>query len=394
MVRMMEALQGRRVALAHHWLLAMRGGEKVLEAIASLVPDAPIYTLLADASSLSPQLRARPIHTSFLQKVPGAVRAHRYWLAAFPLAAESLDCTRFDVVICSDAAVAKGVRCRPDALKLCYCHSPMRYAWDLQREYVRSLPAPVGLALVLVGPYLRRWDRNAAQRVDAFVANSEHVRRRIARHYGRPSVVIHPPVDVPAWLQPQAREDFYLVVAEQVEYKRTDLAIEACNRLGRRLKVIGDGPLRERMARLAGPSVEVLGWQPDPVVRDHFARCRALLFCGEEDFGIVPVEAMGFGTPVIAYAAGGALETVLDGQTGLLFRRQVVDDVVAAIRRFEACEACFEPERIHRHAQAFRPARFADRFSRFVGSCLEAYDIGGRREVRRRLEAGRLLDPV
>ncbi len=383
---MIEALAGRRVALAHHWMLSMRGGEKVLEAIARLVPDAPIFTLLADPPALSAALREQHIRTSFLQELPAAKRIHRYLLPLFPLAAESLDCTGFDVVICSDAAVAKGVRCRDDALKICYCHSPMRYAWGLQAEYVRNLSPAAGLGLALSARYLRRWDCRAARRVDAFVANSHHVRRRIDRHYGRASTVIHPPVGVPAELPPRRPEDFYLVLAEQVEYKRTDLAIAACNRLGRRLKVIGDGPLRQRMARAAGASVEVLGWQPDQVVREHFARCRALLFCGEEDFGLVPVEAMGWGVPVIAYSGGGALETVADGQTGVLFARQTVPDVIAAIGRFESMESQFDARFIHQHARRFSPGRFVEQFQRFVTLCLEVYARGGRHAVRRQVQ--------
>ncbi len=361
-----------RVAIAHQWFAYMRGGEKVAEAIGEFFPDAPLFALMADRGVMTPSLLRHPLRTSFLQALTRLSGSHRHWLPLFPRAAESLDATAFDLVICSDAATIKGIRTRPDAVKVCYCHSPMRYVWDQTADYARNTGLAGRLALRLFAERLRRWDRAAAQTVTAFIANSNHTADRIRRCYGRESTVIHPPVrtDFPP---PAAPEDFYLVVGEQVEYKRNDLALEACARLGRRLVVIGEGPvlpgLRLRAAA-AGANVEFLGRQPDDVLRGHYRRCRALLFCGQEDFGIVPVEAMAAGRPVIAYARGGSVETVVPDLTGILFSDQTVDVVADAIRRFETASDQFDPAEIQRHAQQFSHERFRAEFAGFLRSVL------------------------
>jgi len=383
-----EALQGRRVALAHHWLTGMRGGEKTLREIVALVGDAPIFTLLADADRLSDDLRRRPIHTSFLQRMPVLRRRHRLLLPLMPLAARRMDLTDFDVVICSDAAVAKGMRCRPDALKVCYCHSPMRSVWDLYESHRREAGRVGGAVLAASVQRIRTWDRAAADTVSAFVGNSHWVRERIRRHYARSAVVIYPPVEMTEHPPLPEPEDFYLVVSELVGYKRTDLAVEACTRLGRRLVVIGDGPQMPLLRRLAGPQVTLLGYQPDRVVRDHMRRCRALLFCGEEDFGLVPVEVQSSGRPVIAYARGGACETVLDGQTGVGFHEQTPQSVLDAIERFErASDRLWPPDRIRRHAQQFDAGHFRNRFTRFLRWCLAEHDRAGPQAVARAVES-------
>jgi len=384
---MIEELQGRRVALAHHWLVTMRGGEKTLQEIAGLGGEAPIFTLLAEPDRLSDELRRHPIHSSFLQRIPVLRRRHRLLLPFMPRAAERMDLTAYDVVICSDAAVAKGMRCRPDALKICYCHSPMRYVWDLHEAYLREAGRIGGAVFSGMVDRLRRWDRQAAATISAFVANSDCVRERIRRAYDQPSTVIYPPVDLAPSSVRTAPEDFYLVVTELVGYKRTDLAVEACKRLGRRLVVIGDGPQMRRLRELAGPTIELMGYQDDPVVRDHMSRCRALLFCGEEDFGLVPVEVQSCGRPVIAYARGGACETVLDGNTGLFFQEQTPKAVVEAIERYERqSDRLWPADRIRRHAQQFDAAHFRARFTRFLRWCLEHHDRGGPTAVRRAME--------
>jgi glycosyltransferase involved in cell wall biosynthesis len=381
---------GESVALAHHWLVGMRGGEKVLAALAEMFPAAPIYTLVARPEQLDPLLRACRIETSWLQRFAWVPNVQRKALPFLAAAARSLDAWAHDVVICSDAAAIKAIRARPDALKLCYCHSPMRYVWDLYDSYYASA-GPVGrIGLRLVASRVRQADKAAAQSVAAFVANSRHVAERIRRCYGRASVVIHPPVETDFPEPLKTHEDFYLVVGEHVPYKRSDLAIRACNRLGRRLVVIGSGPLLGRMRQLAGPTVEVLGWQRDDVVRDHLRRCRALLFCGEEDFGLVPVEAQAAGRPVIAYAVGGATETVLDGATGVFFREQTVEALAAAIQRLETSTTLWSPAETQNHARRFGIKRFRDEFGRFYARCLELYQAGGPGRVRDAVENGKL----
>lgn len=347
----------------------MRGGEKVAEAIGELFPGAPLYALTADRKVMTPGLLRHPLRTSFLQTLTRLSGSHRHWLPLFPRAAESLDATEFDLVICSDAATIKGIRTRPDAIKVCYCHSPMRYVWDQTADYAKNTGLVGCAALRLFAGRLRDWDRAAAQTVTEFIANSRHTADRIRRCYGREAVVIHPPVRTdfpPALRKPEA---FYLVVGEQVEYKRNDLAAAACARLGRPLVVIGDGPVLRRLRSewgYAGSPVRFLGRQPDDVVRDHYRRCRALLFCGQEDFGIVPVEAMAAGRPVIAYARGGAMETVVDGETGVFFDRQSSDAVMEAMERFEKWDTSFEPSRAQAHAQRFSRERFLAEFRAFL----------------------------
>ena len=364
----------------------MRGGEKVLRALAELWPEAPIYTLVADPSKLDGLLATRDIRTSFLQRIPNARTAYRSLLPLLPAAARSLDCRDFDVVICSDAAVIKGVRSSPAALKLCYCHSPMRYVWDLQSAYMNALGPIKRLALSCVAGPVRRWDRAAADTVTAFIANSFHVADRIRRHYGRNAVVIHPPVDVPDTPDFASPDDYYLVLGQLTGYKRADLAIEACNRLRRRLVVIGEGEEFGRLEQLAGPTIELLGWQDDAVTQTYLRRCRALLFCGQEDFGIVPVEAQAVGRPVIAYGLGGAAETVIDGQTGVTFSAQTPDAVVDAIRRFEQDEDQFSPDACTAHARRFSHPAFVRRFRRFFDHCLDVFDRGGPDAVRKEVE--------
>ncbi len=383
-------LTRRRVALSHHWLTGMRGGEKTLLHMARLVGDAPVYTLVANPDRLDEELRRRPIHTSLLARLPWLGKRYRRALLLMPLAAGRMDLRDYDVVVCSDAAVAKGMRSRPDALKICYCHSPMRYVWDMYPQYRREAGLLGGLVLGASVNRLRRWDRAAAGTVSAFVANSFNVRNRIRRNYGRASVVIYPPADLgePPSGEAAEPEDFYLVVSELVGYKRVDLAVEVCSRTGRRLIVIGDGPQLRKLHDLAGPSVELMGYQSDEVVRDHMRRCRALLFCGEEDFGLTPVEAQSYGRPVIAFGRGGACETVLNERTGLWFNQPTLESLMRALDRFERHpERLWPPEQIAEHARQFSAERFRRRFEQFLSWCLDEYEAGGAERVRREMES-------
>jgi glycosyltransferase involved in cell wall biosynthesis len=357
---------GDRVVLVHDWLTGMRGGEKCLEPLCRRWPGARLFTLLHARGRVSPAIeRLRP-RTSFLQRFPRVNRYYRYLLPLMPLAA-SWRLPACDLVVSLSHCVAKAARPPRGVPHVCYCFTPMRYAWHLREAYFggrlgRLRSALVGRLLAA----LRDWDRRTSDRVTEFVAISRTVQARIAECYGRTSTVIYPPVDTDFYRPgPVPREDYYLAVSAFAPYKRLDLAVAACRRLGRKLVVIGSGQDAARLAALAGPTVRLLGWQPDEVIRDHFRRCRALLFPGEEDFGIVPVEAMACGAPVIAYARGGATETVLPlggsaAPTGVLFSEQSPDGLAGAVERFEANESAFAPAALRRQAVRFNAGRFAD----------------------------------
>ncbi len=373
----MEAHGSPRVVLVHDWLTGMRGGEKCLEVLCRRWPHAPLYTLLHRPGSVSPDIERRPLARSFLQHLPGVHRYYRYLLPLMPLAAR-WRLPACDLVVSLSHCVAKAARPPRGVPHVCYCFTPMRYAWHLRDSYFgagRNRGIKARLLNVLL-EQLRRWDRQTAGRVTHFVAISRTVQRRIADCYGRPSEVIYPPVDTdyycPAALP---RESYYLAVSAFAPYKRLDLAVEACRRLGRPLVVIGTGQDERRLRGLAGPEVHFLGWQPDAVIRDHLRRCRALLFPGEEDFGIVPVEAQACGTPVIAFGRGGATETVIPPggrpePTGLWFEEQTADCLAGALTRFEAGAADFSPTAARRQAQRFGPRRFAEELFGYLEAVL------------------------
>jgi glycosyltransferase involved in cell wall biosynthesis len=360
-----------RVALVHDWLTGMRGGERCLEVFCELFPQADLYTLLHVPGTVSPVIERRRIVTSFVQRLPDAARRYRSYLPLFPAAVSRFDLRGYDLVLSSSHCVAKGAR--GGARHVCYCFTPMRYVWDMYGEYfgagaglaTRALMPPVAAAL-------RRWDRRTSGRVHHFVAISRHVADRIQRFYDRAADVIYPPVDVQRFrLAEEPPEDFYLVVSALAPYKRINLAVAAATRLGQRLLVVGTGPEAEKLRGLAGRTVEFLGWRSDVEVADLYRRCRAILFPGREDFGIVPLEAMAAGRPVIAFAAGGALETVLplDGEepaTGLLFAEQTVDALVAAIRRFDRDEPRFSPKSLRARAESFDRPRFKERVAAYL----------------------------
>lgn len=371
-----------RVALVHDWLTGTRGGERVLEALVGLFPDGEIFTLVHVPGSVPPAIEARPIQTSFLQRLPGAGRWYRYGLPLFPRAVESLDLSGFDLVVSSSHAVAKGARPSAGRPHLCYCHTPMRYVWDAYSDYFGPgrAPAWVRLAAPHVARRLRRWDLTTADRVDRFVANSEHVRRRIQRCYGREAAVVHPPVDLDRFRPGPRREDFYLVVSALVPYKRIDLAVRAFNRLERRLVVVGTGPGFSGLRRLAGRTVEVTGRLPDEEVARLMGRCRAFIMPQEEDFGITSVEAQAAGAPVIAYGRGGALETVVatgPRPTGAFFEPQTVRALAEAVERFEGL--AFRAEDLEANARRFGKEAFRAGIRSQVNALLSANRQGGAR---------------
>ena len=355
-----------KTAIVHYWLVGMRGGEKVIEAIGDLFPEADIYTHVYDPGAVTEKIRRHAVRTTFINRLPRATRYYKNYLPLMPFALKRLDLREYDLVISSESGPAKGVRTRPDALHVCYCHTPMRYLWDMYPVYSRSAGGFKRLFIRLTFPWLRRWDRATARGVGHFIANSRTVRERIRRIYGRDAVVIPPPVETNRFAPVARRGESYLMLGQLVAYKRPDLAVEAFSRSGRPLVVIGDGEMRERLERTAGKNVRFLGRQPDASVREHYARCRALVFPGEEDFGIVPVEAMASGRPVLAYGKGGVLDTVIEGRTGLFFPEQTVESLNACVEAFEKMEPRFDPEEIRRHARRFDREIFLRRFKEFV----------------------------
>lgn len=373
-----------KIALVHDWLNGMRGGEKCLEELCGVFPDADLFTLLHEPGRVSPTIEARTIRTSFLQNVPGRRRYYRHYLPLFPTAIERFQIRGYDLVISLSHCVAKGARVTGGTPHICYCFTPMRYAWDLEGEYFsseRASPA-VRWAAARVMPYLRRWDVETAASVDRFVAISEHVRERVRRIYGREAACIYPPVDTERFrpdANPPPREGFYLMVTALAPYKGVDLAIEAFRGTGRRLVVVGSGQDEGRLRAQAGPEVTFLGWVEFEKLRDLYARCRAFLHPAEEDFGIAPVEAQAMGTPVIGLKRGGLTETVIDldddpGEpvTGLLFRQSSVPFFRDALDRFEAVERRFEPRAIRQHAERFSRQAFRDGFQALIEDVLQA----------------------
>jgi glycosyltransferase involved in cell wall biosynthesis len=354
-----------RVALVHDYLNQYGGAERVLEVLHELYPDAPIYTSLFDSTTMPSQFRSWDIRTSFLQRIPGSHRIYRSLLPLYPLAFESFDFSAYDVVLSNSSAWAKGIITPPNTLHVCYCLSPMRWAWNyagyVQREQLG--PSTRGL-LPPVIHYLRVWDATSAQRVDRFIGISRVVVDRIAKYYRRPADLIFPPVDAARIPLGTEHGNEFLVVSRLIPYKRIDLAVAACSQLGLPLRVIGDGRDREKLVAIAGPTVKFEGRLSDQEVHAALGHCRAFIFPGEEDFGIAPVEAMAAGRPVVAYAGGGALDTVADGTSGRFFGQQTVAALADTLERFEG--GAYSPAAVRAHAMKFDTASFKDQIVRYV----------------------------
>lgn len=340
----------------------MRGGEKVLEQFSLLFPRASITTLVVKKEQLSDTLQGHQLRPSLLQGIPGGSSHYKTLLPLFPLVISQLRLPEnTDFILSSDASVIKGVTHREGIPHVCYCHSPPRYLWDMQETYLGNTAGlgPLGkFAFRFFAPMVRRFDREAAQRVDHFIANSSFVRERIKNCYDRDSTVIYPPVALDDFEVSTVSEDFYLVVSELTSYKRIDIAVEAFNQLGKRLVVIGRGAELERLKKTAGKNIEFLGSQPFSVLKRHYATCRALIFPGIEDFGITPLEAQAAGKPVIGFAKGGLLETTIDGKTAVHFHEQTAPALVEAVDRFEARATDFVPAVCREQAEQFSPERF------------------------------------
>ena len=363
-----------RVALVHDWLTGMRGGEKVFELLCDLFPDADVFTLFHRPGAVSAPIERHRITTSWLQRLPGASRHYRRYLPLFPSAIEHFDLRGYDVIVSSSHCVAKSVIPASGARHLCYCHSPMRYAWDQFEAYFGADRVGAVRSRFVYRPIMTRlatWDARTAARVHRFVANSRHVAGRIARYYNRRASVVYPPVDTAFYRPaPAAPESHFLIVSALVPYKRIDLAIEACRRAGARLRIVGDGPELQRLERLAGSDVTFLGAAPAETIRDEYQRAQAVILPGEEDFGIVPVEAQACGRPVVAYGRGGALETVVDGETGVLFQDLTLESINAALNRVAALR--IDSGRVRAHAEQFSREHHVQRMRETIDEILAA----------------------
>ena len=373
-----------KVALINDWLTGMRGGEKVLEVFCELFPHAHLYTLLHNEGSASGTIENMDIRTSFIQHLPLAETKYRYFLPVFPNAIERFDLRGYDVVLSSSHCVAKGVMTGTDTLHVCYCFTPMRYIWDMYDQYFTGERSGgmTRLAASFVRNYLRKWDVKSSRRVNRFVAISKYVAERIKKHYNREPDIIFPPVDCSYFKPSSSSEDFYLIVSPLAPNKRVDIGINAFNKLGLPLKIIGSGQEESRLRGIANRNIELMGWQPDETVRDHYAACKALIFPGIDDFGIVPLEAQASGKPVIAYGGGGALETIIpinnnrpredskDGQpqkaTGVFFYEHTPDALAEAVSYFEDIRDIFDRHEIRKNAESFDRTIFKDKIRNYI----------------------------
>jgi glycosyltransferase involved in cell wall biosynthesis len=368
-----QCLRGLRVAVVHEWLTAYAGSERVLEQILLLFPHAELFTLV-NHLPVNQRFFAddRTVHTSFLQDIPFSERLFRKLLWLLPAAIESFDLSAFDLVISSSHAVAKGVLTGPDQLHICYCHSPMRYAWDQQHEYLRQAGLYSGLRSLYARAalhYLRLWDVRTVAGVDHFIANSTFVARRIAKVYARTATVIHPPVAIDKFPMSRNKGDYYVTASRLVPYKRVDLVVRAfANLPDRRLIVVGDGPEMKTCQKLATNNVQLLGYQSDSALREIVGKARAFVFAAEEDFGISVVEAQATGTPIICYGKGGVLDSVIDSVTGIYFSDQTAESIVRAIKRFEALAVPMNSTAIRSQAQQFSPEHFQKKLLTYISA--------------------------
>ncbi|MEF3304497.1 glycosyltransferase [Paenibacillus sp. GYB003] len=360
-----------KIALVHDYLNQYGGAERVLEVFMEMFPDAPVYTLIANLSKMPERFKEADIRTSFIQSIPFSKNHYKKMLGLFPIAVEQMDLRNYDLVLSSSSAFVKGVLTTPSQIHVCYCHTPMRYVWDLYHQYMQEITNPV-FSRVL--PYIlhkvRIWDQVSSQRPDYYISNSHNVSKRIQKYYNRNSHVIHPPVSFSQTGLLGESEDFYLIVSRLLPYKRIDLVIETFNQLEWPLVIIGDGYDRQRLERLAGPTVKMLGYQSDAVIHEHYSKCKAFILAGEEDFGITPLEAQAHGKPVIAFGKGGALETVKDGVTGVFFDEQTVESLIQALNRLQNLN--LNPAAIRDHADSFNENRFKKQIMDFIHDALSA----------------------
>lgn len=366
----------RKVALVCDWIQSIGGAEKFLQALYKIYK-APIYCLFYSESALDHMgISKEMVFPSFVQKLPKAESNYRNYFPLFPRAIESFDLSEYDLIISSSHAVAKGIKKRPHQLHICYCHTPVRYAWDLQDEYLSSLPTwKKNIARPFLR-YLRNWDLRTIDRVDHFLANSQYIRSRIENNYRRKAKCIYPPIPTDLFYKAEKKQDFYVTVSRLVPYKKIDVIVKAFSKMsGRRLVVIGDGPEKEKLQRIAKPNVEILGRQSDEEVRNYLSQAKCFVFAADEDFGLSPLEAQASGTPVIALGRGGTAETVLDGETGIFFHEQTPEAIIDAVQRFEKLEAHFQTSKIQSWVEGFREKRFLDEMQSFVEDKWEKHQL-------------------
>ena len=381
-----------KIAIVHDWLTGMRGGEKCLEIICELYPTADLFTLLHVPGKVSSIIESHRIHTSFIQNLPFAKSKYRYYLPLMPFAIERFDLKEYDLILSSSHCVAKSVKPGPKSLHICYCHTPMRYIWDQFDQYFGTGKSSwlTEKFMNFIRPWLQDWDVKTSRRVNKFIANSRHVQKRIKKYYGKEATVIHPPVDTELFTptSTEERKDYFLTLSAFAPYKRLDLAVEAFNQLGMPFFVIGEGQDEKRLKEMAKPNIHFEGWLDIAKIRSHFTRCRAFVFCGEEDFGITPLEAQAMGKPIIAFGRGGALETVIpDNQswkpeteipqaftskpTGVFFYEQTPEALINAIKHFESIESQFDSDTIRNHAQKFDGSVYTKRMQNFIQEQIE-----------------------
>lgn len=368
-----------KTAIVHEWFVNYMGSEKCVESFTNIWGEADIFALV---DYLSPEerkiiLKGKTSETSFIQKLPGAKKRYRSYLPFFPLAVEQFDLSGYNVVISSSHAVAKGAPTGTNQMHVCYCHTPVRYAWDLYNQYLREANLTRGIKGIIakiILHYFRLWDISTVNRVDHFVANSGYIARRIKKIYNREANVIYPPVDVDKFILNENKEDFYLAVARFVPYKKMDLIVEAYAGMpDKKLYVIGSGPDEAKIKALARPNIKFLGYQSDKDLIDYMGRAKAFVFAAEEDFGITNVEAMACGTPVIAFGKGGATETIIHGETGYFFEEQTPESLRKAVEEFEKIFSSFKPARIRAHSEKFSRKRFEEEIESFVTKKYEEF---------------------
>lgn len=356
-----------KVAIVHDYLNQMGGAERVVSVLHEIFPEAPIYTTIVDQDVLLPALAKADIRPSWMQKLPGLRKHFKKYLPLYPYAIESLDLRAYDLIISSSSAFAKGAIKKPGALHICYCYTPMRFVWDFQNyiknEEINFLYKSFLKPIIF---HLKNWDLETRNRPDYYVAISNVVKSRIKKIYGKEAEVIYPPVEVEKFYIKAAPENFYLIVSRLNSYKKIDLAIEAFNSIGLPLKIIGTGPYLNTLIKMAKNNIEFLGRLTDREVADYYASCKALIFPGEEDFGLVPLEANASGRPVIAFKGGGALDTVREGVNGIFFERHNVEDLIDAVRLMEKRIHDFSPLKIRQHALNFDKKVFIERFKKFL----------------------------
>lgn len=364
-----------RIALVHDYLNQYGGAERVLEAFAEIFPYAPIYTLIYDEKRTGKAFAGKKIRTSFLQKIPFTKTYHRLFPILMPVAIEQFDLSRYEVVLSDSASFAKGVITKPETLHICYCLTPLRYAWDDSHRYIEEFGYPkfVKKIVPFFINYIRLWDKEAALRVDKFIADSEFVVRRIKKYYNEEAEVIYPPIKTRIFYIEKNPKNYFLMVGRFLPYKRFDVAIEAFNRLKYPLKIIGDGPERGRLKKMAKENIEFVGLVSDKKLREYYANALAFIFPQEEDFGITPLEAMASGRPVLAYRGGGALETVEEGKTGLFFDEQAPESLIEAVKKFKPED--FNPQEIRKHALKFDKEVFKEKIKDFVEKALREFKL-------------------